>query len=188
MKFLLGRQEPSLRLRGLLGRLGWGGVGHCRCFRLRPPREREWCRVGMADCPATPLSEPDWRISHPALWTISQNAKLICEPEAAGRWCFNHWPSSEFRQPMNHAKPYASWTPKRALLCHTPRLLHAVLAAVPSLAPFRTKCRNRNRGRFCCRMAIARTRRRTCASSPLQLRIASWSQIRKYAPTLLCRC
>ena len=139
-------------------------------------------RVGMADCPATPLSEPDWRISHPALWTIFQNAKLICEPEAAGRWCFNHWPSSEFRRPMNHAKPYALWTPKRALLCHTPRLLHAVLAAVPSLAPFRTKCRNRNRGRFCCRMAIARTRRRTCASSPLQLRIASWSQIRKYAP------
>ena len=31
------------------------------------------CRVGMTSYTVTPLSEPDWRISHPALWMISRD-------------------------------------------------------------------------------------------------------------------
>ena len=28
------------------------------------------CRVGTAGCPAAPLTEPDLRASHPALWIV----------------------------------------------------------------------------------------------------------------------
>ena len=31
------------------------------------------CRVGMTGYTVTPLSEPDWRITHPALWMLSRN-------------------------------------------------------------------------------------------------------------------
>ena len=30
------------------------------------------CRVGTVVCTTAPLSEPDWRITHPALWTLSR--------------------------------------------------------------------------------------------------------------------
>jgi len=30
------------------------------------------CRVGTVVCTTAPLSEPDWRVTHPALWTLSR--------------------------------------------------------------------------------------------------------------------
>ena len=62
-------------------------------------------RVGVTGYPVTPLSEPDWRISHPALWMLFQNANNACASEAAGRLCFIHSPTSDFRRPLNQTKP-----------------------------------------------------------------------------------
>jgi len=66
------------------------------------------CRVGMTGYTVTPLSEPDRRISHPALWMLFQNTNVSCGSEAAGRTgrlCFTHSPISDLRWFPNHAKP-----------------------------------------------------------------------------------
>ena len=70
-------------------------------------RMRFQAHVGTTGCPVAPLSEPDRRISHPALWMIFHIANINCGSEAAGtlgRLCLAHSPASDFRFLLNHAK------------------------------------------------------------------------------------
>ena len=68
------------------------------------------CRVEATGFPVAPLSEPDRRISHPALRMISQSPSVSCGPKAAlssGLLCLAHSPTSVFNRSRNQIAPYA---------------------------------------------------------------------------------
>jgi len=78
-------EHPWRRLGMAVGREYWRGVkARGRAARL----ELRDGRVGTVVCTTAPLSEPDWRITHPALWMLSrkQTAQAVAPRPVGLGW------------------------------------------------------------------------------------------------------
>jgi len=64
-----GQNHPWRRLGVGAGRKFWNGIKAAGRATRRAVRD---CRVGTVVCTTAPLSEPDWRVTHPALWMLSR--------------------------------------------------------------------------------------------------------------------
>ena len=110
--------------------------------------DRLSCRVGTMDCSIAPLTEPDMRTTHPALWIGPSKCQLKL---GVGRYLRGvKFLPSGFQRDQSSCEPGNRIGPRHArtvgLVPGHPRPQYAALAAALRLAPIAKRCRRRKRG------------------------------------------